>query len=211
MFTMYFKEYSEKVWGIGCSRISAEWVAQRIKGLSLAKAVKNAFFKFSGKDLPTLADGFLYPLLGIVRIADRLKEEIERRDHVFTGTPVENIRHAGSLIESLTVADHRGSRVVAGEKFISSMPVNDDLSDFTYQGAAFIPFTMTSEQILRLRQIAFKRFYTRPSFILKKLLQLRTWNDLMVAFKSARSLFWLWTKSGLFRDRTTKKKECPGC
>ena len=123
MFTIYFKEYSEKVWGIDCSRISAEWVAQRIKGLSLAKAVKNAFFKFSGKDLPTLADGFLYPQLGIGRIADRLKEEIERRDQVFTGTRVESIRHAGSRIESLTVTDHRGSRTVAGEEFISSMPV----------------------------------------------------------------------------------------
>ena len=89
--------------------------------------------------------------------------------------------------------------------------LSDDLSDFTYQGAAFIPFTMTREQILRLRQIAFKRFYTRPSFILKKLVQLRTWNDFMVAFKSARSLFWLWAKSGLFRDRFAKKKECPGC
>jgi protoporphyrinogen oxidase len=123
MFTIYFKEYSEKVWGIDCSRISAEWVAQRIKGLSLAKAVKNAFFKFSGKDLATLADGFLYPQLGIGRIADRLKEEIERRDQVFTGTRVESIRHAGSRIESLTVTGHRGTRDIAGEEFISSMPV----------------------------------------------------------------------------------------
>jgi anaerobic magnesium-protoporphyrin IX monomethyl ester cyclase len=89
--------------------------------------------------------------------------------------------------------------------------LSDDLSDFTYQGAAFVPYTMTREQILNLRQIAFKRFYTRPSFILKQLRQLRTWNDFMVAFKSARSLFWLWTKSGLFRDRAAKKKVCPGC
>jgi radical SAM superfamily enzyme YgiQ (UPF0313 family) len=85
--------------------------------------------------------------------------------------------------------------------------LSDDLSDFTYQGAAFIPFTMTREQILRLRQIAFKRFYTRPSFILKKLLELRTWNDFMVAFKSARSLFWLWTKSGIFGERFMKGKK----
>ncbi len=88
--------------------------------------------------------------------------------------------------------------------------LSEDLSDFTYQGAAFIPFTMTREQILQLRQIAFKRFYTRPSFILKKLLELRTWNDFMVAFRSAQSLFWLWTKSGLFRERFMKVKE-DGC
>ncbi len=89
--------------------------------------------------------------------------------------------------------------------------LSDDLSDFTYQGAAFIPFTMTREQILRLRQIAFKRFYTRPSFIVKKLLELRTWNDFMVAFKSARSLFWLWTKSGLFGERFMKVKGNERC
>jgi len=60
---------------------------------------------------------------------------------------------------------------------------------------------MTREDILKLRQIAFKRFYSRPSFILKKLLQLRSPHDFSVAFKSLRSLFWLWTKSDLFRKK----------
>ena len=58
MFNIYFREYSEKVWGIDCSMISAEWVAQRIRGLSLASAVKNAFFKLNGKDVPSLVDIF---------------------------------------------------------------------------------------------------------------------------------------------------------
>ncbi len=80
--------------------------------------------------------------------------------------------------------------------------VSDELTDFTYQGAAFIPYTMTREEILNLRQIAFKRFYSRPSFILKRLLELRSPHDFRVAFKSLRSLFWLWSKSDLFkRDR----------
>ena len=61
--------------------------------------------------------------------------------------------------------------------------MSDELSDFTYQGAAFIPYTMTREEILRLRQIAFKRFYSRPSFILKKLLELRSFHDFSVALK----------------------------
>ncbi len=79
--------------------------------------------------------------------------------------------------------------------------MSDELSDFTYQGAAFIPYTMTREDILRLRQIAFKRFYSRPSFILKKILELRSFHDFTVAFKSLRSLFWLWTKSDLFNKK----------
>lgn len=79
--------------------------------------------------------------------------------------------------------------------------MSNDLTDFTYQGAAFIPYSMTREEILRLRQIAFKRFYSRPSFILKKLLELRNLHDFSTALKSLRSLFWIWTKSDLFNKK----------
>lgn len=81
--------------------------------------------------------------------------------------------------------------------------ISDELTDFTYQGAAFIPHTMTREEILKLRRAAFKRFYSRPSFILKKLFELRNLDDLKVAVRSARSLFWIWRKSALF----TRKHE----
>jgi protoporphyrinogen oxidase len=123
MFDIYFREYSEKVWGIDCSRISAEWVSQRIKGLSLAKAVKNAFFRLNGKDLPTLADEFLYPALGIGRIADRLREEIEKGGDVFTGTSVDRIMHSGSRIDRVVVKNGGSSTEVFGSEFISSMPL----------------------------------------------------------------------------------------
>ncbi len=83
--------------------------------------------------------------------------------------------------------------------------VSEELTDFTYQGAAFIPHTMTRDDILKLRQMAFKRFYSRPSFILRRILELRNLNDLKVAAKSARSLFWVWRKNNLF----VKKKESP--
>ena len=123
MFDIYFKEYSEKVWGIDCGRISAEWVSQRIKGLSLAKAVKNAFFRLNGKDLPTLADEFLYPALGIGRISDRLREEIEKCGDVVTGACVERIMHTGFRIDGLVVSSRGTATAVSGEEFISSMPL----------------------------------------------------------------------------------------
>ncbi len=85
--------------------------------------------------------------------------------------------------------------------------ISDELSDFTYQGAAFIPKTMTREDIHKLRQIAFRKFYLRPSFVLKKLLGLRTLNDVKVVLKSARSIFWLALKMDLFdRHRKTTSK-----
>ncbi|MEW6109359.1 MAG: FAD-dependent oxidoreductase [Nitrospirota bacterium] len=123
MFNIYFKEYSEKVWGIECSRISAEWVAQRIKGLSLAKAVKNAFFKFSGRDIPTLADRFLYPQLGIGRISERLKEEIDRINLVHTDTRVERIYHTNCGIDGILINNHAGKKVVSGREVVSSIPI----------------------------------------------------------------------------------------
>lgn len=123
MFDIYFREYSEKVWGIDCSQISAEWVAQRIRGLSLSKAVRNAFFRFSGKDIPTLADSFIYPRLGIGRIAERLREGIEKGGEVHTGTRVERIYHRNSRIEGVAVRNSEYSGTIRGEEFISSMPV----------------------------------------------------------------------------------------
>lgn len=123
MFDIYFREYSEKVWGIDCSRISAEWVDKRINGLSLAKAVRSAFFKVSGRDLPTLVDEFVYPELGIGRISDRLREEIETENKVFTGTVVERINISDFSVESIVVRNHDHTDVVPAEEFISSLPI----------------------------------------------------------------------------------------
>ena len=123
MFNIYFKEYSEKVWGIGCDRISAEWVAQRIRGLSLAKAVKNAFFKRGGNDVPSLVDRFIYPKSGIGRISERMKEEIDRVNHVHTDTPVERIHHRGSVVEGVVVRNGGRTETVTGRYFVSSVPL----------------------------------------------------------------------------------------
>jgi len=69
LFNIFFKTYTEKVWGIPCNEISADWAAQRIKGLSLSSAIWNALFKpkASGdkdKVIKTLIDSFRYPKKG---------------------------------------------------------------------------------------------------------------------------------------------------
>ncbi len=70
LFNIFFKTYTEKVWGIPCSEISADWAAQRIKGLSLSSAIFNAVFKPSKKAtdkdklIKTLIDSFRYPKQG---------------------------------------------------------------------------------------------------------------------------------------------------
>ena len=76
--------------------------------------------------------------------------------------------------------------------------VSENLSDRTYQSAAFVPYTMTRHEILKLRQIAFRRFYTRPKFLLRRLLQMRSWHDLQVNLQGLRSLYQLWATRNLF-------------
>lgn len=79
--------------------------------------------------------------------------------------------------------------------------VSSDLGDYNYQGGAFVPHTMTRDEIALLRQIAFKTFYSRPKFLLRRVLGLRSLNDLRAAMIGMRSLFWLWISEGVFRKR----------
>ena len=122
MFEIYFKGYSEKIWGIPCERVCTEWVEQRIQGLSLGVAIRRALLG-SAADLPTLAEEFLYPPLGIGRIAERMREEIERENRVLTGVRVERLEHHGDRVEGLTVTKGDRTRVVEGEEFISTIPL----------------------------------------------------------------------------------------
>jgi protoporphyrinogen oxidase len=68
LFSIFFKTYTEKVWGISCKEISADWAAQRIKGLSLSTLIKHTLFPAKSKEeaevIKTLIDSFRYPRLG---------------------------------------------------------------------------------------------------------------------------------------------------
>ncbi len=79
--------------------------------------------------------------------------------------------------------------------------VSGDLSDRTYQSAAFTPYTMTRDEILSLRQLAFRRFYSRPKFLVRRLMEIRTLNDCKAAVSGLKSLFWLWAGKKLFYRR----------
>lgn len=123
LFDLFFKEYSEKVWGVPCDRIAKEWVARRIKGLSLGVAIKTAFSRAGSQRLRTLANQFLYPPLGIGQICDGLKARIDKNGQVMTDTAVIGINHADSRVQSITVKDANGVQGYAGYEFISSIPL----------------------------------------------------------------------------------------
>ena len=122
LYDLYFRDYSEKVWGIGGRDISAEWMAQRVQGLSLGGVMRRAFFK-RGPELATLAERFLYPRLGIGRIAERLREEIEPCGEILTDTRVVRIHHHGRRIEGVSAHQGGGTGEFAADAFLSSIPL----------------------------------------------------------------------------------------
>lgn len=77
--------------------------------------------------------------------------------------------------------------------------LSTDLADYTYQGAAFIPYSMTRAEITKLRQLAFRKFYSRPRFLARRVLGIRNLHDIRAAFTGFKSLFWMWAKRDLFR------------
>ena len=101
LYLMFFKSYTEKVWGIPCNEISADWAAQRIKGLSLTKAVRNALIPKSKKqkigknrssEIKTLITSFRYPRLGPGMLWEAAAEKITANGgSIQMGTRVERI------------------------------------------------------------------------------------------------------------------------
>ena len=80
LFHNFFKNYTEKVWGIDCSDIGSDWAAQRIKGLSLSTAIKFALFPNSKKRPKTLVDKFYYPKLGAGMLWEKFEEYIVNKN-----------------------------------------------------------------------------------------------------------------------------------
>jgi protoporphyrinogen oxidase len=78
LFSIFFKTYTEKVWGIACNTISADWAAQRIKGFSLSKAIFYAFFgRWFKKNAPrTISDTFYYPSKGAGTLWEKVAQKV---------------------------------------------------------------------------------------------------------------------------------------
>lgn len=122
LYQMFFKTYTEKVWGIPCSEIRADWAAQRIKNLSLVSAVVNALFKV--QNAKSLINEFRYPRLGPGQMWERFSERIEAGGGwVALNTSVTGINLRGTQVSSITVKSGDQIEDVAVDQLISSMPL----------------------------------------------------------------------------------------
>lgn len=131
LYEMFFKTYTEKVWGIPCSQISADWATQRIRNLSLGEALKNALFKSArakdGEVITSLIEQFHYPRYGPGMMWERCAELIAARGAtVAHGMRVDRIRHHRGRVECIEVHDAAGERTeFSAAHVISTMALCD--------------------------------------------------------------------------------------
>ncbi len=130
LYNTFFKTYTEKVWGMPCSEISADWAAQRIKGLSLIATIKNALLasqvKEKGEIIKTLIDAFDYPEKGPGMMWEMVAEDIQTRgSELKMQSGVEKIIWKQGKITALEIDVDGKREVVSGSDFISSMPIQE--------------------------------------------------------------------------------------
>jgi protoporphyrinogen oxidase len=138
LYLTFFKSYTEKVWGTPCNEISAEWGAQRIKGLSLTTAVKHFVKKtFSGaskggdisqKETDTsLIERFMYPKFGPGQLWEHVADLVTQGGgEIHMGWKVDRIHCQGDKVISVeAVSDAGERRTFAGDYFFSTMPMRD--------------------------------------------------------------------------------------
>lgn len=135
LYSTFFKDYTQKVWGVPCSEIKPEWGAQRIKGLSVAKTILNALQKhFVKHDLSqknqetSLIEQFMYPKLGPGYMWEKVAKLVqEKGGEIHLNQKVVEINSDGSEIISVTVENTQAGKTKehSADYFISTMPVRE--------------------------------------------------------------------------------------
>ena len=122
LYQTFFKTYTEKVWGLPCSVIRADWAAQRIRGLSFTRAVSHAIF--GGGQTTSLVGDFQYPRLGPGQMWERAAEVITAAGGTVTlGSRVVALHHSDGRITSATMECGGDRQRIAVSDVISSMPL----------------------------------------------------------------------------------------
>ncbi len=138
LYGLFFKSYTEKVWGVPCDQISAEWGAQRIKGLSITKAIthfmKSALGRKKSGDLgqkdteTSLIEQFMYPKLGPGQLWEYVAETVQKKGGcVMTGWNVAQIHADGNQIKAVEAVHLESGerRTFEADYFFSTMPIKE--------------------------------------------------------------------------------------
>jgi len=149
LYRTFFKTYTEKVWGMPATEIEADWAAQRIKNLSLVKAVANALFPGRNRgNVTSLIEEFKYPKYGPGMMWEFARTKVENMGgSVVMNAPVTAVTHQNGRATSVTTRGPDGPRTLLASHVISSMPLGElvlamdpPASDVARQAAAALRY-----------------------------------------------------------------------
>ena len=121
LYETFFRTYTEKLWGVPCRELDADWASQRIQGLTLWGAIRSALRGNRGNTLKTLVDEFAYPRSGNSLLYERMRATVEAAGgEVRTGSPVRRVLVEAGRATGVELAD--GS-VIRADRIVSSMPL----------------------------------------------------------------------------------------
>jgi protoporphyrinogen oxidase len=138
LYEIFFKTYTEKVWGIPCTEIRAEWAAQRIQGLSLARAILAATpLTRRGPQIKTLINSFRYPRLGPGQMWERCRDRVrEMGGEVLMEHRVTSLELSQGRIRAVRAHTPDGERRFEADHVISTMPLRALVRSLTPAPAA---------------------------------------------------------------------------
>jgi protoporphyrinogen oxidase len=127
LYEIFFKTYTEKVWGIPCSELSADWAAQRIKGLSMASLIKSILFpggkKKRGEVIKTLIDSFRYPACGPGEMWEAVADRVESQGgRIHLESPAMRLERD---VQGLVCIWTEKAIAYRGSHFVSTMPMRE--------------------------------------------------------------------------------------
>ncbi len=160
LYSIFFKTYTEKVWGMPCDEMSADWAAQRIKGLSLGAAVLDGLKRSlglnkrpnDGMQTKTLLETFRYPRLGPGMMWDAARDKIlaTGKGEVVMGHSLKQLANDGQGGWRMTATGDQGDRVITARHAISSAPMRE-------LSARLHPLPQT---IMQAKQLKYRDFLT---------------------------------------------------
>ncbi len=151
LYSMFFEDYTKKLWGVHPRDISADWGAQRVKGLSVSKAIKNAFgkiFKKKKRKIETsLIEQFIYPKRGPGQLYEKMAAEIRRMGgQILCGRRVQKITLSNGKVVGVSALNEKGEiESYEGEYVISSMPIKDLLEAIGEENAPAKVYKIATE------------------------------------------------------------------
>ncbi len=124
LYEMFFKIYTEKVWGKPCEELSSDWVVQRSKGLSILTVLREAIVHSKNK-VVSLVDEFMYPRLGFARICDRMAEDISEVDEnqIILNSTVNKIIYHGPRNFEVKYNQDGIQKSVNADSVVSTIPL----------------------------------------------------------------------------------------